>query len=111
VKKAGLIEDVQKLLVRIDEASHDLKDHYYVLFDNLNALFESYPQLYKEIQMTVKLPTNDDAKNIVQFYDDLHGILTHFQDEQYLNSFINPEPETAPDADEQEQSTEIPELK
>ena len=85
--------DVKTLLLRIDEASHDLKDHYYVVFDNLNALFESYPQLYKEIEMTVKLPTNEDAKNIVQFYDDLHKALHYFQDDQYLNSFINPAPD------------------
>jgi hypothetical protein len=94
VHKADSIGNVQTLLTRIDEASHDLKDHYYVLFDNLNALFESYPQLYKEIEMTVKLPKNDDAKNIVQFYNDLHEILEHFKDAQYLSSFINPEPES-----------------
>jgi hypothetical protein len=81
---------VKTLLGRIDEASSNLKDVYYALFDNLNALYESYPDLYQEIEMTVKLPKNEDALNVVQFDNDLHGILEHFQDEQYLSSYVVP---------------------
>lgn len=84
---------VKTLLGRIDEASNNLKDVYYALFDNLNALYESYPDLYKEIEMTVKLPKNEDALNVVQFDNDLHQILEHFQDEQYLSSYIVPQSE------------------
>jgi hypothetical protein len=90
VRKADEISDVQKLLKRIDNATHNLKDIYYVLFDNLNALFDAYPNLYKEMQMLVKLPTNDDAKDVMQFYKDLHDVLDHLSDKQYLESYINP---------------------
>lgn len=90
VRKADEINDVQKLLKRIDNATHNLKDIYYVLFDNLNALFDAYPNLYKEMQMLVKLPTNDDAKDVMQFYKDLHDVLDHLSDKQYLDSYINP---------------------
>lgn len=82
-------EDVKKLLRRIGEASESLRDIYYVLFDNLNALFESYPNLYKQIEMVVKLPENEDAKDIVQFDKDLREILSHLEDEQYLDNYIN----------------------
>ena len=36
--KTSNIDDVKLLLDRIDSASDNLKDSYYVLFDNLNAL-------------------------------------------------------------------------
>lgn len=91
VRKADEVGDAKKLLMRVDGASHELKDSYYVLFDNLNALAEAYPSLYKEIQMVVKLPSNDDAKNIMQFYKDLHEILNHLADPKYLDSYINPQ--------------------
>jgi deoxyadenosine/deoxycytidine kinase len=90
-KSAEGIDDVKLLLSRVDEASHNLKDTYYALFDNLNALFTGYPNLYKEIEMTVKLPTNEDAIDIAKFDEDLHQILNHFQDEKYLESYITPE--------------------
>ena len=88
-RQANSAEDVKKLLSRIDEASGQLKDSYYALFDNLNALFETYPKLYEEIQMTVKLPTNDDAENVVKFDQDLRDILIHFEDDSYLDSYID----------------------
>jgi len=84
------MDSVKVLLQRIDEASQDLKDIYYVLFDNLNALFQSYPDLYKQIQMVVALPENEDAAEVVQFHKDLHNILEHLKDEQYLQGYLNP---------------------
>lgn len=89
-KMSNEVNDAKKLLDRVSVASNDLKDMYYVLFDNLNALFESYPNLYKQVEMVVKLPSNDDAKGIVQFNQDLQRILDNLQDEQYLESYINP---------------------
>jgi hypothetical protein len=84
------LTNAKLLLDRIDEASHDLKDIYYVLFENLNALFDSYPDLYKQIQMVVALPKNEDAAEIVQFHKDLHDILEHLKDEQYLQTYLKP---------------------
>lgn len=84
------VEDAQTILNRIDEASDNLKDVYYALFDNLNALFEAYPNLYKQMQMVIKLPTNDDATNVVKFHDGLHQVLEHFKDPLYLETYIDP---------------------
>ena len=82
-------DDTKVILERVQKASNDLKDIYYILFDNLNALFSSYPELYKQINMVVKLPTNDDAITITNFDNSLNEILEHFKDEQYLSEFID----------------------
>ena len=82
------INIVKELLNRIDVASEDLKNSYYVLFDNLNSLYEEYPDLYKQIEMVVKLPSNEDAKNISILNEDLQRILNNLKDENYLNSYI-----------------------
>lgn len=91
-KKSSNTDDVQKMLKRIDESSEQLKDSYYVLFDNLNVLFENYPELYKQIEMVVKLPSNDDAKAVVQLNNGLTDLVAHFEDDGYLDNYINPEP-------------------
>ena len=88
-KASDNTDDAKVILDRIQKASHDLKDIYYVLFDNLNALFGSYPELYKQINMVVKLPTNEDAIAITNFNNDLTNILKHFKDEQYLSEYVD----------------------
>jgi len=82
-------DDAKVILERVQKASNDLKDIYYILFDNLNALFSSYPELYKQINMVVKLPTNEDAISIANFNTNLTDILEHFKDEQYLSEYID----------------------
>lgn len=90
LRKSADLENVNKLLDRIDKASTDLKDTYYALFDNLNALYESYPNLYKQLEMVVKLPKNEDARDIVQMDEDLRRMLENLRDEEYLESYIGP---------------------
>ena len=88
-KASDNAEDAKVILDRIQKASHDLKDIYYVLFDNLNALFGSYPELYKQINMVVKLPMNEDAIATTNFDNNLNDILEHFKDEQYLSEYVD----------------------
>ena len=85
------VQAAQVILDRIDEASDNLKDVYYALFDNLNALYKSYPTIYKQIEMIVKLPTNEDAELVTKFNNDLLDIISHFDDMDYLDSYINPD--------------------
>jgi hypothetical protein len=82
-------EDAKVILERIHKSSNNLKDIYYILFDNLNALFTAYPELYKQINMVVKLPSNDDAIGIANFDRDLTQILEHFEDETYLSEYVD----------------------
>ena len=51
----GDVEKAKELLRKIENSSKDLKEYYYVLFNNLNILFENYPSLYKQIEMIIKL--------------------------------------------------------
>jgi len=81
-------DDAKVILERIQKAGGDLKNIYYILFDNLNALFSSYPELYKQINMVVKLPTNEDAIAMASFDNQLNDILEHFKDEQYLSEYV-----------------------
>ena len=87
-------KEVMKLLERIKESSNNLKDIYYVLFDNLNGLYSTYPSIYKQLQQSVKLPTNQDAINIVTLNKDLTESLNLFKDPTYLNSFLQNSSET-----------------
>ena len=89
-----IVSEVMQLLDRIKESSNNLKDIYYALFDNLNALFASYPSIYQQLQMTVKLPTNKDAMNTVIFNNDLLRALNKFQNEAYLASYLQNSSET-----------------
>ena len=89
-----IVNEVTRLFERIKGSANGLKDMYYALFDNLNALFATYPSLYKQLQMTVKLPTNNDAMNIVALNNDLMQALERFKDPVYLNSYISNSSET-----------------
>lgn len=96
IKKADIeesISSVNTIFDRIDEASDGLKDIYYSLFDNLNALYESYPEIYEQMKMIVKLPDNADAQNVVSFNNDLHMALEHFRDPAYLESYLKDDAE------------------
>ena len=81
-------QEVTQLLDRIQQSSNNLKDIYYALFDNLNALFSAYPSIYQQLQMTVKLPTNRDAMNTVTFNNDLTIALNKFKNPEYLASYL-----------------------
>lgn len=89
-----IVKEVKQLLERIKESSNNLKDIYYALFDNLNALFSAYPSIYQQLQMTVKLPTNNDAMNTVQFNNDLTIALNKFKDPIYLASYLKNKSDT-----------------
>lgn len=88
------VTEINQLLNRIKELSNNLKDIYYVLFDNLNSLYQTYPSIYKQLQMTVKLPQNQDAMNIVQLNTSLAQALNKFKDPIYLQSYISNSSET-----------------
>ena len=87
-------KELNQLLSKIRESSVALKDIYYSLFDNLNALYDSYPSVYKTLQTVVKLPTNEDAMNTVSFNNDLNQALERFKDRAYLASHIGNQSET-----------------
>jgi hypothetical protein len=66
----------------------DLLDNYKQLFENLTILYNEYPMLYQEIQRVVKLPTNEDAQNVVRFYEDLLQELELLKDSEKLEMVL-----------------------
>lgn len=66
----------------------DLLDNYKQLFENLTILYNEYPMLYQEIQRVVKLPTNEDAQNVVRFYEDLLQELELLKDSDKLEMVL-----------------------
>lgn len=57
-------------LLEIRQLSKEMLDVYKRLYEDLNDLYNDYPSLYQEIQRVVKLPTNEDAQEITDFYED-----------------------------------------
>ena len=88
------IYEINQILDKVKNSANSLKDIYYALFDQLNGLYQSYPSIYKQLQMTVKLPTNQDAMNIVSFSNSLNQSLDKFKDPIYLKSYISNSSET-----------------
>ena len=84
----GDVEKAKELLRKIENSSKDLKEYYYVLFNNLNILFENYPSLYKQIEMIIKLPNNEDAKTIAMLCSELEDLMLHFEDDEYLKGYL-----------------------
>ena len=66
----------------------DLLNNYKQLFENLTVLYNEYPMLYQEIQRVVKLPTNEDAQNVVCFYEDLLQELELLKDSEKLEMVL-----------------------
>lgn len=89
--------EAKQLLSRIEQSSNDLKDIYYTLFNNLSALYTSYPSIYQQLEMIVKLPKNEDAMEIVAFNNDLSNAISHFKDDTYLSSYVSNSSETIDD--------------
>ena len=88
------VYEINQILDKVKNSANSLKDIYYALFDQLNGLYQSYPSIYKQLQMTVKLPTNQDAMNIVSFSNSLNQSLDKFKDPIYLKSYISNSSET-----------------
>lgn len=77
-------ENMRVILNRVENSIDDLNEVYYILLDNLNELFKSYPDVYNEINMSVKLPTKDDIENIANMKNSFSDIKEHFEDDNYL---------------------------
>ena len=80
--------EILDLLSRISQSMADLNDIYYSLFDNLTALYNSFPTVYQQVEQSVKLPTNDDAAEVVNLKNDFNMLIEHLKDPQYLSSFM-----------------------
>lgn len=79
---------VRDLLEVLDSNVKDLKDTYYVLLENLNALSKDYSGVYNELKVMCKLPNKNDVNDIVQFQSDISKAKEMFNDDNFLSNFI-----------------------
>ena len=78
-------------LLEIKNASDNLMNIYMTLYEDLNDLYDTFPNLYEKIHQVVALPTNEDAQAITEFNQSLNQELTYFQDDHFLASTISGE--------------------
>ena len=76
------------LLKRVGNSANDIKDAYYSLLDNLNALNSSYQNVYNEFKQIVKLPEQKDITDVVQFQKDIEDAVKYLSDPNFLNGFM-----------------------
>jgi vacuolar-type H+-ATPase subunit E/Vma4 len=76
------------LLERINNSVDDIRDTYYSLLDNLNAVNESYPNLYNELKQLVKLPDEVEVREIVEMQEDVKNAVKYLQDPNFLDGII-----------------------
>jgi hypothetical protein len=78
-------------LIEIKNSSDELMEVYLRLYEDLNDLYDNFPNLYEKIHQVVALPTNEDAQAITEFNQSLNQELTYFQDDHFLASTISGE--------------------
>lgn len=86
--KADDLHDVKAKILEIINNSDALLKVYLDLYQDLNDLYNDYPNVYGEIQRVVKLPTNDDADEVTNFNRDLKQELQYLNDEDFLQSVM-----------------------
>lgn len=81
-------ENVNELLDKSLNQLEIIKQDYYIFLEQLNTLFNSYPDVYAEIEQTVKLPTQQDIEALVQMQQDLQSISDKLQNNLFADNYI-----------------------
>lgn len=79
---------IVNILNRIQQSGNDIRDAYYILLDNLNALYKDYPGVYNELKVMVKLPDKKQVENIAQLELDIEKAIQYLSDPNFLNGLL-----------------------
>ena len=85
MKRLAGNDEIDKFLDRISKSIDNLNDIYYIFINNLNELYKSYPEVYNEINQTIKLPTKEDVEYISSLKEDFKNIKEHLNNDNYLD--------------------------
>jgi hypothetical protein len=88
LKASDELHDASAKALEVRKNATDLLEDYKQLFENLTIIYNEWPMLYQEIQRVVKLPTNEDAQNVVSFYQDLLQELELLKDSEKLEMVL-----------------------
>ena len=67
-------EELKQLLAKIQSSFNNITDDYYILLDNLQVLFNNYPQAYTNLEQVLKLPDANDIQDIVDLKNNFEDI-------------------------------------
>lgn len=76
------------LLTRINANAEQLKDVYYSLLENLNALNKDYAGVYNELKVLCKLPNKNTINDIATFKDDIEKATLMLSDKNFLSGIV-----------------------
>ena len=82
------VDVVVDILKRVGNSANDIQSIYYSMLDNLNALEESYPDVYNEFKQLVKLPDKVDVENVVKMKEDILDALKYLEDPDFLKGIM-----------------------
>ena len=92
LKKADNLNNIDELLNKVKNSCQNIKDNYYVLLDNLNAIYIDYPNIYNEIKQIVKLPNDNNIKDVANMEKNMSDIIEKYlSNKDYLQSVIKKE--------------------
>lgn len=90
-------------ILEIRQSATDLLEVYKKLFEDLNDLYNEFPNLYQEIQRVVQLPTNNDAQGVTNFYEDLLQELELLKSSENLEKVLQGNSLDAPDGSNEDE--------
>ena len=79
--------NVNELLDKCINQLNTIQDDYYIFLQQLNNIFKTYPDIYTQIEQTVKLPTQQDIEDLVQMQKDLQDITNKLQNDSFAENY------------------------
>ncbi len=84
-------EQVNDLLDKNIKQLDNICKDYYIFLEQLNTLYNTFPDAYTEIEQTVKLPTKQEVEQLVEMKKDMQSISDKFKNDNYAEEYIEEE--------------------
>lgn len=86
--ETGNSQIVLDILKRVENSADDIQSAYYSLLDNLNALNKDYAGVYNEFKLMVKLPNENDVREIVNLKNNIDEAIKYLSDKDFLSGLV-----------------------
>lgn len=81
-------DQAKDMVEKLGYSIEAIKDANQKFFDILTQVSQTFPNLYQEIKMTVKVPTEQDLLELNEMQSSFQQIHEHLHDKDYLNQMI-----------------------
>jgi len=89
LQKNENIDEIIDILNKINNSIEPIKDSYYTMINNLNALNTNFPNIYNQLKYMCKLPDNNDINDINTLEQDIHNAFDKLSNKDFLKNFVN----------------------